>query len=82
MHQTARSLTVINMKFDILGRIVLGIVRSHDQWLAFYSGNDGLKHKTDDIRIPASLSESELDAYIADVFHEWATPERNEVRRL
>ena len=61
---------------------MLEVVRSNDQWLAFYCGNGGLKRKADDIRIPASLSELELDAYIADVFHEWATPERSEVRRL
>lgn len=70
------------MKFDIFGRKVLEVIRSENQWLAFYCGNNGVKRKAENISIPASLDETELDEYIADVFHEWATPARNEVRRL
>lgn len=70
------------MKFDIFGKKVLEVVRSNDQWLTFYCGNDGVKRKADDICIPASLEESELDEFIADVFHEWATADKNEIRRL
>lgn len=61
---------------------MLEVIRSNGEWLAFYCGNEGVKRKADDISIPPSLSELELDAYIADVFHEWATPERNEIRKL
>lgn len=42
----------------------------------------GRWRKADDICIPASLDESELDAYIADVFHEWGTADRHRVTRL
>lgn len=70
------------MKFDIFGKKVLEVIRSDDQWVAFYCGNGGVKRKADDIRIPASLEESELDEYIADVFHEWATTDRNDVKRV
>lgn len=70
------------MKFDIFGKKILEVVRSNDQWLAFYCGNGGVKRKADDIRIPASLEESELDDYIGDVFHEWATSDRNNVKRI
>lgn len=75
-------LTVEEMKFDIFGRKVLEVVRSDNQWLTFYCGNGGVKRKANDIRIPASLSEAELDEYIADVFHEWATADRHEIKRL
>lgn len=70
------------MKFDIFGRKTLEVVRSGEQWEAFYCGNGGVKRKADDIQIPDTLSDSELDEYIADVFHEWATASQNEVRRL
>ena len=53
-----------------------------EQWLAFYCGNDGKKRKADDVHIPASLSESELKGYIADVFHELATLNNSEVKEL
>ena len=53
------------MKFDLFGRQVLEVVRSNGQWLAFYCGSGGVKRKAHDIRIPDSLSKSELEGYIA-----------------
>nr|WP_164503433.1 hypothetical protein [Pleionea sediminis] len=50
--------------------------------MAFYCGNGGVKRKANDISIPSSLEEDELEEYIADLFHEWATEERNEIKRL
>ena len=70
------------MKFDIFGGKVIEVIRSSDEWLAFYCGDSGIKRKADDIRIPVSLDESELEAYIADVFHELATLERNKVTKI
>ncbi|GGX53473.1 DUF7661 family protein [Saccharospirillum salsuginis] len=70
------------MKFDIYGRKILEVVRSNGEWLALYPGSGGTKRKAEDIVIPEHLSEDELEEYIADVFHEWATPERSEVRRV
>jgi len=70
------------MKFDIFGKRVLEVIRSNDQWMTFYCGNNGVKRKADDIHIPPSLEESEINEYIADVFHEWATSESNEIKIL
>lgn len=70
------------MKFDIFGRKELEVVRSKDQWLAFYCGSGGVKRRAEDIAIPASLDESELDEYIADVFHEWASASRDKIKRV
>lgn len=74
--------TIETIKFDIFGRKVLEVVRSDGQWLTFYCGNGGVKRKATDICIPASLAEVELDEYIADIFHEWATANGNKIRRL
>ncbi len=70
------------MKFDIFGKKVLEVIRSKNEWLVFYCGNSGVKRKADDIRIPSSVEESQLDEYIADIFHEWATEDKNEIKRL
>ena len=70
------------MRFDIFGKKQLEVVRRSGRWVAFYVGNNGLKRMATDICIPDALSESELEGYIADVFHEWATPECGEVIRL
>ncbi|WP_119394907.1 DUF7661 family protein [Salinibius halmophilus] len=69
------------MKFDIYGKKVLQVIRKNGEWLAFYSG-DGIKRKTDDIYIPASIAENELEEYIGDVFHEWATHDNHSIVRL
>jgi hypothetical protein len=70
------------MKFDIFGRKVIEIIRSNNELLALYCGDNGVRRKADDIHIPPSLDESELAEYVADVFHELATLERNKVRRI
>lgn len=70
------------MKFDVFGRKVLEVIRRNEQWQAFYCGSDGVKRSADDIRIPAFLTEAELDEYIADVFHEWATLAQHEIKRI
>lgn len=70
------------MKLDIFGKRVMEVVRRNDEWLAFYCGNEGKKRKAQDIVIPASLRESEVVEYIADLFHEWATPSNSTVAVL
>lgn len=70
------------MKFDIFGRTTLEVVRRGDEWRTFYCGNEGVKRKAHDVCLPSSLQESELGNYLADLFHEWATPEHGEVKRL
>ena len=70
------------MKFDIYGRKILEVVRRDGEWLAFYPGSGGVKRKADDIVILAHVSEAELKEYIGDVFHEWATPEQSDIRRM
>jgi len=70
------------IKFDIFGKRIIEVERSNNEWLAFYRGNNGVKRKAEGISIPASIKESELETYLADIFHEWATIERNEVKRL
>lgn len=70
------------MKFDIFGRQILEVIRKDNVWEAFYCGDTGVKRKAHDILIPSSLREDELAAYIADIFHESATPEKNEVKRI
>lgn len=68
------------MKLDVFGKKELEVVRREGEWLAFYCGNDGKKRRAYEIVIPNSLSEQEVVGYIADLFHEWATPSISEVK--
>ncbi len=56
------------------------VVRQEGEWLTFYCGNNGKRRRAHDIVVPASLSEAEVVGYIADLFHEWATPSSTDVK--
>ena len=43
---------------------------------------EGKRQAARDIVIPPDTPESELARYLADLCHEWATPERSTVRRV
>ncbi|MCC5809049.1 MAG: hypothetical protein JJU06_01650 [Ectothiorhodospiraceae bacterium] len=68
------------MKFDIYGRFVLEIVRVDGRWEVFRAG-DGVRRPEADLAIPQALPADRLVAYLEDVYHELARPERV-VRRL
>lgn len=70
-----------DLEFDVFGQRVL-IERTALAWLAFYPGPEGKRRPAFDIVIPPDLPEDELESYLADLCHEWATPEDPEVRRL
>jgi hypothetical protein len=50
-------------------------------WRAFYLGADG-KRRPADFVVPGDLAEQDLEGYLADLFHEDATPGHDSVQRL
>lgn len=68
------------MKLNVFGRVV-EVLRENDQWV-FYSLGDGIKRRENGIVIPAELSETELITFIADIFHESATPQNSDIKIL
>ena len=50
-------------------------------WQAFYLGTDG-KRRPADFIVPDDVAGDELAAYLADLFHEDATPGHDSVLRL
>jgi hypothetical protein len=71
----------MTMKLNVFGRVI-EVVRHGSQWRVFYPGNEGKKRPATDIILPDDLGEENLLEYIADLCHEWATPNNSEVRRL
>lgn len=69
------------MRLDIFGRLGLEMTRVGNHWIAHYLGADGKKRPADDMRIPDHLGEDEIVEFIADIFHEWATPGRYRIVR-
>lgn len=67
-------------RFDVYGCEV--VVESTDEgWNALLVGEDG-KSRPAGFPIPADLSADEILAYLDDLFHESATADNPEVRRI
>ncbi len=67
------------LRFDVFGRHV-GVTRADGRWIAVFLGAEG-KHRAGPA-IPPSLPESELETFLADLFHESARPDKPNVIRL
>jgi hypothetical protein len=67
-------------RFNVFGRIV-AIVGSQGSWKAFSLASEG-KRVPAGFVIPDFLSEEELCQYLADLFHEAATPSNGDVFQI
>ena len=63
------------LKFNIFGMLIT-IIGTEGAWTAFYPGTDG-KRRPADFIVPNDIAEHELCEYLADLFHENATPRNN-----
>ena len=68
------------MRFDVFGRELI-VERSGGGWRAFHR-EEGKRHPAHHVSIPPHLGEEEIEGYLADLLHEFATPEHPDVRRL
>ena len=68
-------------RFDVFGRRRVAVTECAAGWQAFWLGDDG-KRRAADFIVPDFLIEAELAQYLADLFHEDATPEHPAVVRI
>ena len=69
------------IKLDVFGRLMLA-EHTAAGWQLFDLSSDGKRSLASDIVIPDSMSESDLEQFLGDIFHESATTKRPGVRRL
>jgi len=69
------------IKLDVFGRIVLA-VRKNGIWEVFFLDSNGKRRTASDILIPHFIDETEIERYLSDLCHEWATEKNPHVRRL
>ena len=67
-------------RFNVFGKRIV-IVDAAGSWQAFYPGADG-KRRAADFIVPLDVAEHELAEYLADLFHENATPRHSTVEQL
>jgi hypothetical protein len=66
--------------FKVFGTLI-AVAKGSSGWQAFCPGSDG-KRRAADFIVPPELAEHELAGYLADLFHENATPRHNSVERI
>ncbi|WP_444848303.1 DUF7661 family protein [Duganella caerulea] len=59
-------------RFNIFGALI-AITGTEGNWRAFYLGAEG-KRRPADFIVPGNVAEEELCEYLADLYHENATP--------
>lgn len=69
------------MKFNAYGNKI-EVVKSSDNWVIFYLGNEGKKRTAHDILIPPEVKEEEIKNYLEDLLHEWARPGNNTIEQI
>ena len=71
----------IMIKLDVFGRH-MGVERSESGGWQVYHFGEGRRRRANDVTIPKHLAEAEIERYLADLFHELASPEHPNVIRL
>ncbi len=69
------------IKIKVYGVLVI-VEKTDSGWAVFYPGADGRRRSAGDIIIPDFVEESELENYLSDLCHEWATDRHPSVHRL
>ena len=69
------------IKLHVYGKHVLAM-RTNEGWSMYYLSDDGKRRPAFEIFVPESVSESEIENFLADIYHEWATEKNPIVRRL
>jgi hypothetical protein len=69
------------LKFDLYGTPVM-VSRDGDRWTTYYSGAEGKRRPAPDIVVPADMLASDVEQYLGDLCHEWATDRHPTVRRI
>ncbi len=68
------------LRFNVFGKIV-AIIGLPGAWQAYFLGTNGTRRPADFI-VPTDIAEDDLAEYLADLFHEDATPQRPTILRL
>ncbi len=73
--------TTVTLRFEVFGRHVV-VLNKEGRWTAYYQGSEGKRRLATDIVVPSSVDESEVEQYLADLCHEWASRKYPDVNRL
>ena len=70
-----------SIRFDVYG-IPISVSKTNTGWEVHYIGDQGKMRPASDIVIPDFIAESEVEQYLEDLCHEWATDIHPDVLRI
>ncbi len=69
------------MKYNVYKR-KLEIIKNNGTWTVFILGSDGKKRVSHDIFIPSSVSQENMETFLEDLLHEWASPGNDKIYKI
>jgi hypothetical protein len=69
------------MTYDVYGR-KLTVESTGKTWQVWQHGADGKRRPAEEIQIPSHLATEDIESYLADLCHEWASESHPHVERL
>ena len=69
------------IKLSVFGKLVSAIKRK-EGWTLYYLSTEGKRRPADDIFVPGFVAESEIEQFLTDLCHEWATDRYPNVYRM
>ena len=70
----------MEFRFNVFGTLV-AVSGEEGKWQAFFLGAEG-KRRPADFVVPVDIAGAELREYLADLFHEDATPKHSTVEEI
>jgi hypothetical protein len=74
-------MTSTTLKFDVFGRFMVAEYGGSG-WRLFDVGHEGKRMLLTDVVVPDFVPPSEIEQYLADIYHEWASDKHPAVKRL
>lgn len=69
------------IKFNVFGKR-MSVVKKEQEWQLFNDPEVGIRSRVYDVIIPADIKESELEKYLDDIYHEYASEKYPRVTKL
>ncbi len=69
------------IKFNVFGK-QMSVIKKESEWQLFNESYTGIRSRVFDVMIPSEMEESELEKYLDDIYHEFASEKHPRVRRL
>ncbi len=66
------------IKLNVYGKMVLAN-KTDQGWQLFFLSGDGKRRPANELAVPSFITEEEIEGFLSDLCHEWATDKNPDV---